>query len=238
MKVKTPIYKFLYVLGFAMVLATMASSNAETAPATVQARNHEWAAPIQIEGVPNLHRITDTIYRSAQPEAAGMKNLVKLDIKTIINLRNFHDDKDEVKDTGLLRVDVPINTWNISDDQVIQVMKELAKTENGPFLIHCQHGADRTGLMSAMYRIIYQGWSKEKALDEMKNGGYGYHAIWANIIAYIEKADIEKLKKDIQPPTGKYPRSCNASVLLGSVPGLSPEVRGKSTEPTPRFCKD
>ena len=27
-------------------------------------------------------------------------------------------------------------------------MSMLKKTENGPFLIHCQHGADRTGLMT------------------------------------------------------------------------------------------
>ena len=40
----------------------------------------------------------------------------------------------------------------------------LKDAENGPFLIHCQHGADRTGLMSAMYRILEQGWTPEDAL--------------------------------------------------------------------------
>ncbi|MFA6291555.1 MAG: dual specificity protein phosphatase family protein [Victivallales bacterium] len=198
MKNKIPIRIFLWFCGLVVIMIIMTGSYAETSLDTVRARNQEWAMPVPLEGVPNLHKITNAIYRSAQPEATGMKNLVKLDIKTVINLRSFHDDKDEVKSTGLHRVDVPIDTWNINDDQVIRVMKELAKSENGPFLIHCQHGADRTGLMSAMYRIIYQGWSKEKALDEMRNGGYGYHTLWANIISYIEKADIEKLKKEIQ----------------------------------------
>jgi len=203
MRIKIPISAFLRVLGFVMVMVTMTGSHAETALATVQVRNQEWAVPVPLEGVPNLHKITNAIYRSAQPEVMGMKNLAKLNIKTVINLRGFHDDKDEMEGIGLRRVDVPIDTWDVNDDQIIRVMKELAKTENSPFLIHCRHGADRTGLMSAMYRIIYQGWSKEKALDEMKNGGYGYHTMWANIITYIEKADIEKLKKNIQPSVGK-----------------------------------
>lgn len=203
MKRKITISVFLLVFVGTLVLTAIPCICAETAPATSQTRNREWAVPIALEGVPNLHKITDTIYRSAQPESIGMKNLEKLGIRTVINLRNSHDDKDEVKGTGLRRVDVPINTWDIDDEQVIRVMKELSRQENGPFLIHCQHGADRTGLMSAMYRIIYQGWSREKALEEMKNGGYGYHTVWANIITYIEKADVEKLKRAIQQPAGK-----------------------------------
>ncbi|HET8706279.1 MAG TPA: hypothetical protein VFM46_08265, partial [Pseudomonadales bacterium] len=54
----------------------------------------------------------------------------------------------------------------------------------------CQHGADRTGVMSAMYRMVEQGWSKQEALDEMINGGYGFHPLWSNIIDYIKQVDI------------------------------------------------
>lgn len=203
MKNKTSTVAVLLFLRLALVMSSMAVCYAQAVPDEIRTRNQEWAVPVNLEGVPNLHKITNTIYRSAQPEATGMKNLEKLGIKTVINLRSSHNDKDEVKGTGLRRVDVPINTWDIDDDQVIQVMKELAKPENGPFLIHCQHGADRTGLMSAIYRIIYQGWSKEKALEELKNGGYGYHTMWANIIAYIEKADIGKLEKAITSDSEK-----------------------------------
>ena len=74
----------------------------------------------------------------------------------------------------------------------------LRRPENGPFLIHCQHGADRTGLMSAMYRIIEQGWTKEAAIREMIEGGYGYHPMWRNIIRYIEQVDVEKIRKALE----------------------------------------
>jgi len=81
---------------------------------------------------------------------------------------------------------------------VIRVMRILADQEKGPFLIHCNLGSDRVGVMCAMYRIIYQGWTKEEAVDELVNGGYGFHPQWTNIINYILSTDIEKLRKNIQ----------------------------------------
>jgi protein tyrosine/serine phosphatase len=76
-------------------------------------------------------------------------------------------------------------------------MRMLRNPENGPYLIHCQHGADRTGLMSAMYRILEQGWSVDDALAELTGGGYGYHAVWKNILRYVRSADVEGLRAAI-----------------------------------------
>ena len=56
-----------------------------------------------------------------------------------------------------------------------------------PVLVHCQHGADRTGSMCALYRIMRQGWKVEDAITEMKDGGYGYHSIWCHLPRFIRK---------------------------------------------------
>ncbi len=161
-------------------------------------RPEEWAQPIVLEGVKNLYRISPLLYRSAQPAQVGMRNLERLGVKTVINLRSLHSDKHEIEGTSLLNPQLHILTWKIQDQQVIQVLKMLRRPENGPFLIHCQHGADRTGLMSAMYRIIEQGWTKEAAIREMIEGGYGYHPMWRNIIRYIEQVDVEKIRKALE----------------------------------------
>jgi len=170
--------------------AAATQSGADTRPA-------HWAQPIALEGVPNLHRLTPTLYRSEQPTALGMKNLEKLGIRTVINLRYFNNDRKEAAGTLLRTERVKILTWNIDDEHVIDVMRMLKQKENGPFLIHCQHGADRTGLMSAMYRILEQGWAVDDALAELTGGGYGYHSVWTNILRYIRKADIGKLREEI-----------------------------------------
>nr|HNI57084.1 protein-tyrosine-phosphatase [Elusimicrobiota bacterium] len=60
--------------------------------------------------------------------------------------------------------------------------------------VHCQHGSDRTGTMVAIYRIAVQGWSKESALDEMVNGGYGFHPLWKNLRRYIRNLDVAAVK--------------------------------------------
>ncbi len=168
----------------------------QTPPAAVQ-RPANWAEPIALDGVPNLHRITPTLYRSEQPSALGMKNLEKLGIRTVINLRYFNSDDDEVEGTSLRTERTKILTWRIGDKHVVEVMSMLKKSENAPFLIHCQHGADRTGLMTAMYRILEQGWSPEDALQELTDGGFGYHSMWKNIIDYVRSADVDKLKVEI-----------------------------------------
>ncbi len=166
----------------------------ETAPPLPVTRPADWAEPIAIEGAPNLHRISTMLYRSEQPTALGMKNLEKLGIRTVINLRAFNDDQDEVRGTSLRTERLKILTWRVDDRHVIAVMRLLRKVENGPFLIHCQHGADRTGLMSAMYRILEQNWSIEDAVQELTDGGYGYHTMWRNILRYVRAADVEKLR--------------------------------------------
>jgi protein tyrosine/serine phosphatase len=182
----------------ALLIAWCALAPAGEAPA---ARDERWAVPITLEGVPNLHQITPTLYRSEQPTALGFRNLEKLGIRTVINLRAFNSDDDEVRGTTLRTERVRILTWNVDDTQVIDVMRMLRNTGNGPFLIHCQHGADRTGLMSAMYRVLEQGWTIDDALTELTDGGYGYHAVWKNILRYVRSADLDKLRAAIAAGT-------------------------------------
>jgi len=176
-----------------LIVAVSSVAAAGEAPA----RNERWAQPIALDGVPNLHRLTPTLYRSEQPTALGFRNLEKMGIRTVINLRAFNSDDDEVRGTSLRTERVKILTWDVDDDHVIDVMRMLQKTENGPFLIHCQHGADRTGLMSAMYRVLEQGWTVDDAVAELTGGGYGYHAMWKNILRYVRSADVDKLRAAI-----------------------------------------
>lgn len=166
---------------------------------TIGPRPLTWAIQMKSTcNVPNFYKINDNLYRSAQPTKVGMAQLKEtVGIKTIINLRALHSDSDEIGLTGLLNERLHVKAWHIEDEDVIKVMRDLSNIKNGPFLIHCLHGSDRTGVMCAMYRILYQEWTKEEAIDEMVNGGYGFHPLWGNIIKYIQEADIKKLKEAI-----------------------------------------
>lgn len=161
-------------------------------------RPSEWAQPLRLDGVPNLHQVAPGIYRSAQPNLTGMRNVAKaLGIKTVINLRNFHSDLPMTERVGVELHELNINTWSVRDRDIVRVLQILRRQDNGPFLIHCQHGADRTGLMIAVYRMVEQGWSREAAMAEMLRGGYGFHHTWKNIIRYLEQVDPAKIEAQI-----------------------------------------
>ncbi|MDR2638380.1 MAG: tyrosine-protein phosphatase [Helicobacteraceae bacterium] len=155
----------------------------------------EWATPVKLEGAPNLHRVTNNIYRSAQPTADGFKNLQELGVKTVINLRQFHSDDEETSGTKLKAIRVKMEAWDPETKEVIRVLKILSDPEGAPYLVHCQHGADRTGLAIAAYRIVVQGWDKEEAITEMTEGGYGFHPIWTDIPKFLRRMDAEAIRK-------------------------------------------
>lgn len=154
-----------------------------------------WAQPIEVEGVPNLHKINDGLYRSAQPTALGMKGLKVMGIETIVNLRSFHSDRDEIGDLGLAYEHIYMKAWHPEEKEVVRFLQIVTNPRRLPVLFHCQHGADRTGTMCALYRVIVQGWSKEEAIKEMTQGEYGFHGIWQNLIRWINELDIDRIKK-------------------------------------------
>jgi len=183
---------------FTLLLAACAS-NPVYAQEAKQKRPAEWAQPVSMPGLPNLHKVSDSLYRGAQPEPEGFANLKAMGIKTVVNLRSMHSDKDEMEEGGMTGkldyVHIKINTFRPKEEHVIRFLKVMADPERHPVFVHCKHGADRTGTMAAFYRIVFQGWSKQQALEEMTKGGYGFHSVWKNLLELIRKSDIEKLKK-------------------------------------------
>lgn len=202
-----PEFTRLFILAFALALVpacgrasdnpACAGSGTAAAKPAEPARNPKWAVPVNKDM--NLFRITPTFYRSEQFTKKEVPELQKLGIRTAVSLRNFHSDDDELAGSDIKAVRVPTNTWAIGDKHVIAALAEIRRAEAaGPVVLHCQHGADRTGLVTAMYRIVYQGWTRDEALDELLNGGYGHHTVWKNIPKYIRSADAEKIRKAVE----------------------------------------
>ncbi len=111
----------------------------------------------------------------------------------MLSLRTSNTDPELAAGTGLRLEHVPITTWAVGDEEMTAALR-IINTAPKPLLLHCYHGADRTGLTIAMYRMIFQGWSKEDAKEELVNGGYGFHSIWRNIPKYIDEVDIEAIR--------------------------------------------
>ena len=59
---------------------------------------------------------------------------------------------------------------------VDEYLKLLDDESNYPILLHCKAGLHRTGRLTAIYRMEYQGWSPGEALRELRANGYGFVA--------------------------------------------------------------
>jgi len=154
-----------------------------------------WAEPVELPGVPNLHKVSDDLYRGAQPTDEGMAALHKMGIKTIVNLRSFHSDRDEIGDLPLGYEHITMKTWHAEDKEVVRFLRIVGDEGRRPVFVHCQRGADRTGTMCAIYRIFVQGWSKDDAIAEMTEGGFGFYEGWQNLIDYIRELDVERIRE-------------------------------------------
>ncbi|MCX5906389.1 MAG: dual specificity protein phosphatase family protein [Deltaproteobacteria bacterium] len=161
-------------------------------------RPYSWATPVEVEGVSNLFKVSDTLYRGDQPTGSGMQELKKLGIKTVINLRSFHSDRNEIGNTDLRQEHIFMKSWHPEREDAVRFLHLVTDPKNAPVFVHCQHGADRTGTMCAVYRIVVQGWSKKEAIREMREGGFGFHEIWNNLADWVDELDVDSLKKEIE----------------------------------------
>jgi protein tyrosine/serine phosphatase len=155
-----------------------------------------WATPIELEGVSNFFKVTEDLYRGEQPTTEGMKNLQKMGIKTIINLRLLHSDDEKLEATNLQQVDIRVEAWDADEDEVIDFLKVATDPARQPVFVHCKHGADRTWMMCAIYRMVVNGWDRTDAIQEMTRGDFGYHRIWKDLVRYLERVDVERLRQD------------------------------------------
>jgi len=86
-------------------------------------RPETWAQPVKLSGVPNLYRVSGELYRGDQPSPQGMQNLKSLGLKTIINLRSFHSDRDEIGDTGLAYEHITMKAWHPEEKEAVRFLK-------------------------------------------------------------------------------------------------------------------
>ena len=127
--------------------------------------------PVQ-EGILNFGKISDNLYRGAQPDSSGIESLKRLGVKTIISLRKTNDlwkaEESVAKTNGITFVNIPMSGLGRPTPEAVQQILQIISSSPSPVFIHCQHGCDRTGTIIACYRIMHDQWTIDAALREAK----------------------------------------------------------------------
>jgi tyrosine-protein phosphatase SIW14 len=120
----------------------------------------------------NFSQVSPGVYRGGRPDEPGIQALVKLGVKTIINLEDddgaVATEEGWAKAAGINEIHEPMNGMETPrDGEVNDILAKIADPADQPVYVHCTKGQDRTGLIIALYRVIDEGWTPKDAHDEM-----------------------------------------------------------------------
>jgi len=132
-----------------------------------------WGA-IQYQG--NFHAVQEgTFYRSAQLSNDELRNaILKHKIRSILNLRGAHSGQPWYEEEiavsqalGVAHYDYGLSARRFVTEQQIGEVLGIIRDAPKPLLVHCKSGADRAGLVSALYRFAGEGVSADQADREL-----------------------------------------------------------------------
>jgi protein tyrosine phosphatase (PTP) superfamily phosphohydrolase (DUF442 family) len=158
----------------------VASGLAQTPQFTTSEIRSSLGEKLRIAGVPNAGKVTDQLYRGAQPHLQSLTQLKKMGITTIVDLRaedtGMRDqEKREAERLGIHFVSIPVGGWSNPTNADIAKFLSLFDGHSKVF-VHCRLGKDRSGVFIATYRIAIQKWPTEQAINEMYY--FGFNGFW------------------------------------------------------------
>jgi tyrosine-protein phosphatase SIW14 len=175
------------LLSFALTTPVI---RAQVPQASVAPVKWAYGEKLHVMGVPNAGKITDQLYRGAQPRTGGLEQLKKFGITTIVDLRGENSsarerEKKEAEALGIHFVSIPVSGFSAPrSDQVLQFLSLFG--EDTKVFVHCRLGQDRTGVFVATYRMAMQKWPTDQAIKEMYF--FGYNGFWHRAMtSYVRK---------------------------------------------------
>jgi protein tyrosine phosphatase (PTP) superfamily phosphohydrolase (DUF442 family) len=162
----------------------------------------QWENPCDtcIDGVKNFAKVSPLLWRGAQPTKEGFRNLETAGVKTILSLREHHDDLALLDGTNLKYLRIPMDAWNPEEAELVLFLTSLERALNDsaarPIFVHCAEGKDRTGYSIAAYRMLFENWTADDAIHEMFD--FGFYAIWFQNPTFLRRLNIEKVRKEMR----------------------------------------
>lgn len=125
------------------------------------------------EALPNFETVrSGVLYRSGQPRGVGLEFVRLFGIRTLVNLRSPGSDGTREEESFAAEKGLDFHNLTMGPSRqelettVERFLDVVGNESNWPVLLHCSRGYERSGVLSAIYRIENDGWSNQEALEE------------------------------------------------------------------------
>jgi tyrosine-protein phosphatase SIW14 len=141
-----------------------------------------FAEKIQIPGLSDAGKVSEFLYRGSQPNENGIEELHKLGVTLIVDLRGEfkgtrEKERSEAEKFGIRLISIPGNGWSPpTDKQIAQFLSLFQEHPRQRIYVHCWFGGDRSGVFLATYRITFDHWTPQRAVQEMK--AFHFKSFW------------------------------------------------------------
>ena len=125
----------------------------------------------------NFHIVDNGIWRSAQPSIESIAVMKRHGLKTIVNLRGSEENhlwESRICDSlGIQYFHLPMDGREVPDTaEIKKILRVIENQQNQPLMYHCLGGKDRTGIVTAIYRLKNSDIGFEEVHTEMLMYGY------------------------------------------------------------------
>lgn len=133
-----------------------------------------WLGGLQLTG--NIHEVEPgALYRSAQLGRGALSEVIQdYHIRSVINLRGINPEapwySGELavsRALGVTHYDFPMSANDMVAPAMMARLAALLRSAPKPVLIHCQSGADRSGLAAALYEYAVAARPAEEAEEQL-----------------------------------------------------------------------
>ena len=147
-----------------------------TFPPALSAQQGDRARLDQIEqslkaDVPRLLCLNDSLATGAQPSEQAFSKIAASGFRSVLNLRtaaegvDLEKERALVEQSGMRYFHIPVVSSAPRAEQADEFIRAVNEKAHHPMLIHCAT-ANRVGAFVMIYRVVEQGWSEAKALEE------------------------------------------------------------------------
>lgn len=129
--------------------------------------------PVFNKNINNFDVVSEGLWRGAAPSHQAMAKLAESGVKTIVDLRmagqGAAEEKARAGKLGIKYIHIPLGFKGPSLLKVAQFLNIVNNPANQPVFVHCRYGADRTGALVAVFRVIHDHWTFNQAYTEMRS---------------------------------------------------------------------